>query len=60
MPSLIQDSFGAGYGLVRDNSTSIVALGNAGGGGGGPTNGLLQEDGLSYVLAENNDYLVQE
>lgn len=58
MPSLIQDSFGAGYGLVRDNSTSIIALGNAG--GGGPTNGILQEDGTSYVLAENNDYLVQE
>lgn len=29
MPSLIQDSSGVGYGLVRDNSTSIVALGNA-------------------------------
>lgn len=58
MPSLIQDPFGAGYGLVLDNSTSIVALGNAG--GGGPTNGILQEDGVSYVLAENGDYLVQE
>ena len=58
MPSLIQDSQGAGYGLVRDNSTSIVALGNAA--AGGPTNGILQEDGSSYVLAENSDYLVQE
>ena len=58
MPSLVQDSQGAGYGLVRDNSTSIVALGNAA--GGGPTNGILQEDGTSYVLAENSDYLVQE
>lgn len=27
---------------------------------GGPTNGLLQEDGTSFILAENGDYLVQE
>ena len=27
---------------------------------GGPTNGLLQEDGTSFILAENNDFLVQE
>ena len=58
MPSLIQESFGAGYGLVRDNSSSIVALGAAG--GGGPTNGILQEDGVSFILAENGDYIVQE
>ena len=58
MPSLVQD-IGAGYGLVHTNTTSIVALGNAGG-GGGPTNGLLQEDGASYILTEASDYLVQE
>ena len=28
-------------------------------GGGGPTNGLLQEDGF-FILAENGNYLVQE
>ena len=27
---------------------------------GGPTNGLLQEDGVSYLLAEDSNYLVQE
>ncbi len=58
MPSLIQESFGAGYGLVRDNSASIIALGNAA--AGGPTNGILQEDGTSFILAENGDYVVQE
>lgn len=57
MPSLIQGETPLGYGLVRDTGMSIVALGAA---AGGPTNGILQEDGVSYVLAENNDYLVQE
>ena len=57
MPSLIQE-IGAGYGLVHTNTSSIIALGNAG--GGGPTDGLLQEDGTSFVLTETGDYLVQE
>lgn len=57
MPSLVQD-IGAGYGLVLANTGHIVALGNAG--GGGPANGLLQEDGASFVLTETGDYLVQE
>ena len=59
MPSLIQtgEFAGPGYPLVQ-GSSAIVALGNAG--GGGPTNGLLQEDGVSFILAENSDYLVQE
>lgn len=57
MPSLILTDTGPGYPLVQ-GSQSIIALGNTG--GGGPTNGLLQEDGVSFILAENNDYLVQE
>ena len=50
--------------IVRDGFFEIGvvdpghALGNTG--GGGPTNGLLQEDGASFILAENSDYLVQE
>ena len=56
MPSLILTDIGPGYPLVQ-GSQSIIALGNA---GGGPTNGLLQEDGVSFILAENSDYLVQE
>tara|TARA_R110000868_G_scaffold293116_1_gene553609 strand:+ start:496 stop:672 length:177 start_codon:yes stop_codon:yes gene_type:complete len=58
MPSLIQtgEFAGPGYPLVQGGS-AIVALGNA---AGGPTNGLLQEDGVSFILAENSDYLVQE
>jgi hypothetical protein len=58
MPSLIQtgELAGPGYPLVQGGS-AIVALGNAG--GGGPVNGLLQEDG-SFILAENSDNLVQE
>ena len=55
MPSLIQE-IGPGYGLVQANTGHIVALGNV----GGPTNGLLQEDGTSFVLTETGDYLVQE
>ena len=57
MPSLILTDTGPGYPLVQ-GSQSIIAMGNAG--GGGPTNGLLQEDGVSFILAENSDYLVQE
>lgn len=57
MPSLIQTAPGPGYPLVRAGS-AIVALGNAS--GGGPTNGLLQEDGVSFILTETSDYLVQE
>lgn len=26
----------------------------------GPTNGIFLEDGVSYLLAESGDYLVQE
>ena len=57
MPSLIQTGEAVmGYPLVQ--TSAIVALGTAG--GGGPTNGLLQEDGGSFILAENGDYVVQE
>ena len=58
MPSLIQTGEFAGPGYPLVQAGAIVALGNAA--GGGPTNGLLQEDGASFILAENNDYLVQE
>ena len=58
MPSLILTDTGPGYPLVQ-GSQSIVALGNAGG-GGGPTNGLILEDGSGFILTENGDYLVQE
>ena len=59
MPSLVHTGETAvlGYPLAQGGS-AIVALGSAG--GGGPTNGLLQEDGSSFILAENSDYLVQE
>ena len=58
MPSLIQTGpVVLGYPLAQ-GSNAIVALGA--GAGGGPTDGLLQEDGTSYLLAENGDYLVQE
>ena len=57
MPSLILTDTGPGYPLAQ-GSQSIIALGNTG--GGGPTNGLILEDSSGFILAENNDYLVQE
>lgn len=38
----------------------LVNAGIVAGASGGPTNGLLQEDGSSFILAETGNYLVQE
>lgn len=56
MPSLIQDSFGANYGLVRDNSTSIIAIGNAGGVGAN----VLQDESGNALLDEGSGQLLDE
>tara|TARA_R110000868_G_scaffold259531_1_gene517782 strand:- start:404 stop:616 length:213 start_codon:yes stop_codon:yes gene_type:complete len=39
----------------------LLALTHTIAGSGGPTgNGLLEEDGASFLLAENSDYLITE
>ena len=56
MPSLVQETFGAGYGLVRDNSSSIVALGAAGGVGAN----VLQDESGNALLDESSGQLLDQ
>lgn len=55
MPSLIQD-IGAGYGLVQTNTSSIVALGNAGGIGAN----VLQDESGNALMNESGGNLLDE
>lgn len=55
MPSLVQD-IGAGYDLVHANTSSIVALGNAGGLGAN----VLQDESGNALMDESGGNLLDE
>ena len=46
--------------MIAIGFTPVITTGSSGGGGVSVTTGFLQEDGVSFILLETDDYLLQE